>query len=250
MTDNSKTPGEVLCDALLYAPLGLAFEARKLFPQLAERGRNQVQTARYIGEFVVQKAGTQLAPELEKASRDLGQLFGSVLTRIGLAVPPLFPVGTDKADPDGAAAPPPGPPEQDDDPAADLDRDAAGVPEGGAEAVSSVVDAGAGEVEALEADAVEAGPDLPDAPAEDGGEDVGQAADPADDADETDAPDADELPIADYDSLAASQVVPRLSSLGVDELSAVRTYESSNRGRRTILNRVEQLLAQRRSAGG
>jgi len=49
------------------------------------------------------------------------------------------------------------------------------------------------------------------------------------------------LAIPDYDSLAASQVVPRLAGLEPDELEAVRRYEAAHRARRTILNRVAQL---------
>ena len=55
--------------------------------------------------------------------------------------------------------------------------------------------------------------------------------------------DAAELAIPDYDSLAASQVVPRLRALGPDELEAVRAYEAAGRGRKTILNRIAQLQA-------
>jgi len=55
--------------------------------------------------------------------------------------------------------------------------------------------------------------------------------------------DASELPIPDYDSLAASQVVPRLRSLSPDELAAVAAYESATRGRRTILAAVARLEA-------
>ena len=43
------------------------------------------------------------------------------------------------------------------------------------------------------------------------------------------------LAIPDYDSLAASQVVPRLAGLTADELEAVRAYEAAHRARRTIL---------------
>lgn len=50
-----------------------------------------------------------------------------------------------------------------------------------------------------------------------------------------------DLAIPDYDSLAASQVVPRLRALTGDELEAVRAYEAAGRGRKTILNRVAQL---------
>jgi hypothetical protein len=49
------------------------------------------------------------------------------------------------------------------------------------------------------------------------------------------------LAIPDYDSLSASQVVPRLESLSGGELDAVRAYESANRGRKTILNKIDQL---------
>lgn len=52
-----------------------------------------------------------------------------------------------------------------------------------------------------------------------------------------------ELPIPDYDSLAASQVVPRLATLSPDELQSVRSYELAHRNRQTILNRVGQRLA-------
>lgn len=55
-------------------------------------------------------------------------------------------------------------------------------------------------------------------------------------------PKVDNLAIPGYDSLAASQVVPRLTTLGPDELGAIGSYEQANRGRRTILNRVTQLL--------
>jgi hypothetical protein len=49
------------------------------------------------------------------------------------------------------------------------------------------------------------------------------------------------LAIPDYDSLSASQVVPRLAGLSIDELEAVRSYEAAHRGRKTILGRVAQL---------
>jgi hypothetical protein len=55
--------------------------------------------------------------------------------------------------------------------------------------------------------------------------------------------DAALLPISDYDSLAASQVVARLEALGPDDLTAIGTYEAATRGRRTILGKVQQLQA-------
>ena len=54
-------------------------------------------------------------------------------------------------------------------------------------------------------------------------------------------PDGTGLAIPGYDTLSASQVVQRLAGLAAEELEAVRAYESSTRGRRTILNRIVQL---------
>jgi hypothetical protein len=52
------------------------------------------------------------------------------------------------------------------------------------------------------------------------------------------------LAIPGYDSLSASQVVQRLGGLSRTELLDVRVHEQSLRHRRTILNRVEQLLGE------
>ena len=54
-------------------------------------------------------------------------------------------------------------------------------------------------------------------------------------------PGAAELAITDYDSLSASQVVPRLEGLADTELAAVRDYEAAHRGRKTILSKIAQL---------
>jgi len=51
------------------------------------------------------------------------------------------------------------------------------------------------------------------------------------------------LAIPGYDSLSASQVVQRLEGLSFPELEEVRAHEAAHRQRRTILHRVEQLLA-------
>ncbi|MCB1259708.1 MAG: hypothetical protein R2699_06970 [Acidimicrobiales bacterium] len=56
-------------------------------------------------------------------------------------------------------------------------------------------------------------------------------------------PPADTLAIPDYESLSASQVVPRLGGLAADELEAVRAFEMGHRHRSTILNKIAQLQA-------
>jgi hypothetical protein len=53
------------------------------------------------------------------------------------------------------------------------------------------------------------------------------------------------LSIPGFDTLSASQVVQRLDGLNRSELVAVRAYEASSRGRRTIISRVDQLLDER-----
>lgn len=55
------------------------------------------------------------------------------------------------------------------------------------------------------------------------------------------APASGMLAIPGYDSLSASQVVQRLGGLSSEELEAVRQYESTTRGRRTILSKIAQL---------
>lgn len=57
------------------------------------------------------------------------------------------------------------------------------------------------------------------------------------------AADSSALPIPDYDELSASQVVARLSGLSDEDLEAIRDYESSQRQRKTILTKIDQLTA-------
>ncbi|MGH9303469.1 MAG: hypothetical protein ACRDZ5_03540 [Acidimicrobiales bacterium] len=61
--------------------------------------------------------------------------------------------------------------------------------------------------------------------------------------------DVGSLAIPGYDTLAASQIVQRLSSLEPTELAQVRRYEEATRGRRTVLHRIAQLSADRDNGG-
>lgn len=188
MTEPEHKPSvEAALDLLVYAPLGLALEARTLLPSLAERGRNQVTMARMVGRFAVQQgqveASKRLGPVQEQVEAVLVDL-GLVPRPPGPSTPPS---GT--STPSSASSP--------DDPAG-----AADAP--GAEPALEVV------------------PDPEPAP---------------------DAPAAEDLAVTDYDSLAASQVVPRLRGLSPEELEDVRRYEAAGRGRKTILNRIAQLQA-------
>jgi hypothetical protein len=47
---------EAALDVLVYAPVGLALEARELLPRLAERGRNHLVLARFAARVAKQRA--------------------------------------------------------------------------------------------------------------------------------------------------------------------------------------------------
>jgi hypothetical protein len=51
------------------------------------------------------------------------------------------------------------------------------------------------------------------------------------------------LPIADYDHLAARQVVDRLTTLTAGELAQIELYERAHRHRQTVLGRIAQLTS-------
>lgn len=51
----------------------------------------------------------------------------------------------------------------------------------------------------------------------------------------------DDLPIPEYDSQAAAQIVKMLAQLTPEEREQVATYEAAGRGRVTILRKIEQL---------
>ena len=101
------------------------------------------------------------------------------------------------------------------------------------QAFSGLVVPGDGSSAAPEATTARAAPTTP-APGRDG--------DPATDTTVRRAA-AEALAIPDYDELSASQVVERLDGLPAGDLAAVRAYEEAHRGRRTILFKIDQLIA-------
>ena len=46
---------EQVADSVLFAPLGLALEARRLFPEMAARGRRQILFTRTVGKYAVRR---------------------------------------------------------------------------------------------------------------------------------------------------------------------------------------------------
>jgi hypothetical protein len=160
---DDKKPLDQAVELIVFAPIGFALEARKLLPTFVERGRQQVQMAKFVGKFAVQQGQTEAGKRLVKVQHQAE----AVLNEFGLggAV-----ASTDEPAPAGAATP----------------ADSVVAP-----ARSSAASA--------------------------------------------------ELPISDYDSLAASQVIPRLNGLDPAEVEAVRAYEVAHRARKTILGKIAQL---------
>jgi hypothetical protein len=52
-----------------------------------------------------------------------------------------------------------------------------------------------------------------------------------------------DLAIPGYEDLAASHIVARLDRLSPAELTAIRRFELAHRGRRTVVGKIDQLLA-------
>jgi hypothetical protein len=169
VVSDDRTPLEQAVELAVYAPLGFALEAKKLLPTFVERGRQQVQMAKMIGQFAVKQGQT----EAEKRVAAAQAQAESILTEFGLV------------------------------PVRDARPKVTAVPDHGS---------------------------------------AGETAGPTPRA--RSGASAATLAIADYDSLAASQVIPRLGGLSPEELEAVRTYELAHRGRKTILGKLAQLTGE------
>ncbi len=76
-------PVDQLLDILVYAPLGFVVDARRVVPELAEKGRAQAGTARMIGEFAVSWGNSKLQGALADAQDQAVDL----LRRVGVAGP-------------------------------------------------------------------------------------------------------------------------------------------------------------------
>jgi hypothetical protein len=165
---------EALLDVFVYAPIGFLLDARELVPQLASRGRAQVELLKVGAKLVAAKG--RFDADRKLAARRSTESEPAPATANG---------GVRPARPKPATAPP-------------------------AESRTSTRRTAPTRPKAQPTPAAK-------------------------------APRADQLAIHSYDTLSASQIVPRLATLSPDDLALIARYETANRGRRTILNRVEQL---------
>ncbi len=208
-TADDKSMVSHMADYLVYAPLGLAFDARDLFPELVSKGRNQVTIMKMLGRFAVQQGSHRGRSTIV----DIGTQAVSMLPGVSVASPPdevddaAATIGTEHI-----AAPAPTP-------------TAASTPEPNRET---------GETGETGTTASSTAP-TPNPPNPPNGATIPTA--------EAAPVEVTTLAIPDYDSLSALQVVPRLEGLTAAELDAVGAYEAATRARKTILNKVAQLHA-------
>jgi hypothetical protein len=76
---DDKTPVDQIADMLLYAPIGLFFEAPSLLPKLAEQGRVHARNARLFGQLAVRQGEAEVRRRLadfEEQTTGLLRAFG------------------------------------------------------------------------------------------------------------------------------------------------------------------------------
>lgn len=211
--DGSREPWQLLLDAVVFAPVGLVASVGEEWPKLVAKGHARVDAqlgaARVVGRFAI-----------AQGRRQAGRLVGQALTGSLSGCRPFGAgaagerAGGERAGGEGPGRAGPG--------GGDQEGGAAGETRSASAAGGTEGQAGAA---GHPSESQHAGGGL-------------KAGSPADGH-----PGPGSLAIPGYDSLSASQVVQRLAGLSVEELQAVRDYESATRGRRTILARISQLQA-------
>lgn len=243
---------EALLDLVVFAPIGLVLEVVQDLPKLSERGRTFVEkdmtVARMIGRLAVGEARKKVGEAFGARGGDAGAAAGSDVRRGGSGPtgPPSRAAGSAGATgvgADGRASSPtaagagrrPGTGRRATRPAEPArPATGGGSPGGEREEISERSDQHRSGRDALVSTArAEQGAASPT--------EAGGGASGSEGRAPQGAPDVASLAIPGYDTLAASQVVQRLGSLGRDELEAIRRYEVATRGRRTVLHRIAQL---------
>ena len=207
---SSSNPLDQLVELFVYAPVGLLYEYPEVIPKLVKRGRSQVQLARLLAHMAANQARAGAdgdrpggLPPLDTLAAVVGPGLGEAA---GAACSLLARLATDLGVAVGLAPQPP--------PAGERPRPA-GPPPGTADDHDAAAGAGG---------SGSAGSRAPATP-QPGDGDGGQGP----------------LPIAGYDSLTAREVIGLLDDLSPRQRQQVRAYETANRGRKTILAKLNQL---------
>jgi hypothetical protein len=227
---------EMVLDAFVYAPTGLAITVVEELPQLVDKGRRRIEgritTARVVGQFAWQFARQQLG----QGAGGFGSPFGG----IGHSRPAHQQAASPTAAEPAATAPQP--PTRATEPVggeADEGRGSAvaDIRQASAARKARSSSSGSGRVRSA-GSRPPAAADVGGSPAgADRGSSAGSGAGAVGGID-------DAVGISGYDSLSASQVVQRLGGLTASQLRAVQAHEQAGRHRRTVLHRVDQLLAE------
>ena len=211
---DAKSPGDRLLEVAVFAPAGLAATIVEEFPRLVEKGRHrvegQVQTARLVGQFAFQMGRRQIEQTIANLGARSHPEHDSSPEHDSAHHPDAArPEAETHAAPDAGA--------ESDRPEETVDPGWSG-PGGGGPGGGGP--GGGGHGGTARSESVWMG--------DSGANGTGSVS---------------SLAIPGYDSLSASQVVQRLEGLSSPELEEVRAHEAAHRQRRTILHRVEQLLA-------
>jgi hypothetical protein len=208
--DENRSPGDRLLDLVVFGPAGLALTAAEEFPKLVDKGRHhlegQVRTARLVGQVAVQMGRRQFDQFVAQRSSKPTPPPSPAPSEPAVShrPSPVVAVAETARVVTTAATPVIGVPGPNE-----------AAPSNGAAATNGTTTSKTAKAKAAPASGA----------VSDGS--VGSSS----------------LAIPGYDSLSASQVVQRLAGLSHSELIDVRAHEQAQRHRRTILNRVEQLLA-------
>jgi hypothetical protein len=90
-TSEQKTPIEQAVehafDLFVYAPIGILFEGASLLPDLIEKGKSHVSTARFMGKFAVEQAAKGASTATSRAQ----DRAAGVISFLGDSITPLQP---------------------------------------------------------------------------------------------------------------------------------------------------------------
>jgi len=201
--DEHRTPAERALDLVVFGPAGLALTAAEEFPKLVDKGRHHLE-----GQVRTARLVGQVAVQMGR--RQLDSLTSSWTAKSSPKAPAPSPAPSPSSRTSGSSAP--------SAPSEESAESTSTFP-------SSRSPASSAPAPVVSESVVADGPATGATPATVNGHGP-----------------LESLAIPGYDSLSASQVVQRLAGLSQPELMAVRAHEQSHRHRRTILNRVEQLL--------